>query len=285
MAKIADLIAAGPTLSFEFSAPRDPAGNERLERALERLARLRPSFMSVTYGAGGSTRGPTAEVVSRIQHGLHITGMPHLTCVAHTREEITTIIDRYRDDGIENLLVLHGDLPEGTVDVPTGHFHHAIDLAELVRQRGPFSVGVAAHPEGHPRASSREDDLAHHAAKLAAADFAITQFFFRVEHYERFVEELAKRGVRTPVIPGIMPPTNAEGVARMSAANATEFPDEIRTRLEKAGNDVAARREIGVDVATRLCEQLRRAGAPGVHLYTMNFAEASLGVVSALGLR
>jgi methylenetetrahydrofolate reductase (NADPH) len=285
MAKIADLLAAGPTLSFEFSAPRDAAGTERLERALERLARIRPSFMSVTYGAGGSTRGPTAEVVSRIQHGLHITAMPHLTCVAHTRDEITGIIDRYRDDGIENILALHGDLPDGTDEVPSSHFRYAIDLAGLTRERGPFSVGVAAHPEGHPRAMGRKEDLDHHAAKLAAADFAITQFFFRVEHYERFVEELAKRGVHTPVIAGIMPPTNAEGVARMSAANATEFPDEIRTRLEKAGSDMAARREIGVDVATKLCEGLRRAGAPGVHLYTMNFAEASLAVVAALGLR
>jgi methylenetetrahydrofolate reductase (NADPH) len=169
--------------------------------------------------------------------------------------------------------------------VPSGHFRYAIDLTELARRHGDFSIGVAAHPEGHPRAASQADDLDHHAAKLAAADFAITQFFFRVEHYERFVEELAKRGVHTPVIAGIMPPTNAEGVARMSAANATEFPDEIRTRLEKAGSDMAARREIGVDVATKLCEGLRRAGAPGVHLYTMNFAEASLAVVAALGLR
>ena len=285
MAKIADLLEAGPTLSFEFSAPRDAASAERLDRALERLARLRPSFMSVTYGAGGTTRGPTAQVVSHIQHDLHITAMPHLTCVAHTREEITGIIDRYRDDGIENLLALHGDLPDGTSDVPGSHFRYAIDLANLARERGPFSIGVAAHPEGHPRAASRQADLDHHAAKLAAADFALTQFFFRVEHYERFVEELAKRGVETPVIPGIMPPTNAEGVARMSAANATEFPDEIRTRLERAGDDVAARREIGVEVATKLCEQLRAAGAPGIHLYTMNFAEASLAVVSALGLR
>jgi methylenetetrahydrofolate reductase (NADPH) len=285
MAKIADLLEAGPTLSFEFSAPRDAAAAERLDRALERLARLRPSFMSVTYGAGGTTRGPTAKVVSHIQHDLHITAMPHLTCVAHTRDEITGIIDHYRDDGIQNLLALHGDLPEGTGEIPNSHFRYAIDLANLARERGPFSIGVAAHPEGHPRAASRSADLDHHAAKLAAADFALTQFFFRVEHYERFVEQLTKRGVETPVIPGIMPPTNAEGVARMSAANATEFPDEIRTRLERAGDDVAARREIGIEVATRLCEQLRAAGAPGIHLYTMNFAEASLAVVAALGLR
>jgi methylenetetrahydrofolate reductase (NADPH) len=285
MAKIAELLRAGPTLSFEFSAPRDPAGAARLDAVLERLGALRPSFMSVTYGAGGSTRGPTAQVVSQIQHGLGITAMPHLTCVAHSREEIATIIDRYRDDGIDNLLALHGDLPAGATEVPSENFRHAVDLVEVARQRGAFSVGVAAHPEGHPLATSRDADLDHHAAKLQSADFAITQFFFRVEHYERFVERLAARGVDTPIIAGVMPPTNAESVARMSAANATEFPDDIRSRLEAAGDDLAARREIGVEVATRLCERLLAAGAPGLHLYTLNFAEVSLAVVNGLGLR
>jgi len=285
MAKIVELLRAGPTLSFEFSAPREPAGAERLERVLERLAALRPSFMSVTYGAGGSTRGPTAQVVSHIQHDLGITAMPHLTCVAHSREEIATIIDRYRDDGIQNLLALHGDLPPGALEVPSENFRHAVDLVRIARERGDFSIGVAAHPEGHPLATSRAADLEHHAAKLAAADFAITQFFFRVEHYERFVERLAARGVRTPIIAGVMPPTNADGVARMSAANATEFPDAIRQRLEAAGDDLAARREIGVEVASELCERLLRAGAPGLHLYTMNFAEVPLAVVARLGLR
>jgi methylenetetrahydrofolate reductase (NADPH) len=241
--------------------------------------------MSVTYGAGGSTRGPTAQVVSHIQHDLGVTAMPHLTCVSHTRDEVAAIIDRYRDDGIENVLALHGDLPQGATDVPSGHFRYAIELAQLAREHGAFSIGVAAHPEGHPLALSREADLEHHAAKLGVADFAITQFFFRVEHYERFVDALAARGVRTPVIAGVMPPTNAENVARMSALNATEFPSEIRERLEAAGDDMAARRAIGVDVATRLCEQLIAAGAPGLHLYTMNFAEASIAVVRALGLR
>jgi len=285
MAKIVELLRAGPTLSFEFSAPREPAGAERLERVLERLAALGPSFMSVTYGAGGSTRGPTAQVVSHIQHDLGITAMPHLTCVAHSREEIATIIDRYRDDGIQNLLALHGDLPPGALEVPSENFRHAVDLVRIARERGDFSIGVAAHPEGHPLATSRAADLEHHAAKLAAADFAITQFFFRVEHYERFVERLAARGVRTPIIAGVMPPTNADGVARMSAANATEFPDAIRQRLEAAGDDLAARREIGVEVASELCERLLRAGAPGLHLYTMNFAEVPLAVVARLGLR
>jgi methylenetetrahydrofolate reductase (NADPH) len=285
MAKIADLLRGEKTLSFEFSAPRDSDGMQRLRRVLPRLAELQPSFMSVTYGAGGSTRGPTAEVVSHIQHELGVAAMPHLTCVAHTREEIATIIDRYRADGIENLLALRGDLPPGTNDLPSGHFRFALELAHLARERGEFSIAVAAHPEGHPMAESPESDLEHHAAKLAAADFAITQFFFRAEYYERFVEKLARRGVRTPVIAGVMPPTNAESVARMSAANATEFPPEIRRRLEAAGDDVAARRAIGVEVATRLCEELLALGAPGLHIYTMNFAEAPLAIVRGLGLR
>jgi len=285
MAKIAELLRTGPTLSFEFSAPRDPAGAERLDRVLERLAALRPSFMSVTYGAGGSTRGPTAQVVSHIQHDLGITAMPHLTCVAHSRAEIATIIDRYRDDGIENLLALHGDLPPGALEVPSENFRFAADLVRVARERDAFSIGVAAHPEGHPLATSTAADLEHQAAKVSVADFAITQFFFRVEHYERFVERLAARGVRTPIIAGVMPPTHADNVARMSAANATEFPDAIRQRLEAAGDDLTARREIGVEVTTRLCEQLRAAGAPGLHLYTMNFAEVALAVVAQLGLR
>lgn len=284
MAKIGDLLRAGPTLSFEFSAPRDAEGAERLDRVLARLARLKPSFMSVTYGAGGSSRGPTAEIVSHIQHDLGVTAMPHLTCVSHTREEIASIIDRYRADGIENLLALRGDLPEGAADIPTGHFHYASEVVALARERDGFSIGVAAHPEMHPKAESREADRDHQAAKIAAADFAITQFFFRAEYYERFVEDLARRGVTKPVIPGLMPPTNVEAVARMAAMNNTEFPADLRARLEAAGDDAAVRRAVGVEAVTRLADQLRSAGAPGLHLYTMNFSEACLAVVRNLGL-
>lgn len=285
MAKITDLLRAGPTLSFEFSAPRDEDGVRRLNRTLDRLARLQPSFMSVTYGAGGSSRGPTAEVVHHIHHDLGVTAMPHLTCVAHTRDEIGALVDGYREDGVENLLALHGDLPEGGADLRPGQFTRAIDLVGFVRERAPFAIGVAAHPEGHPKATSMEADREHQAAKLRAADFGMTQFFFRVEHYERFMTEMRARGVETPVIPGIMPPTNIEGVARMSAMNNTEFPAEIVARLEAAGEDVAARREVGVEVATRLCEGLLAAGAPGIHLYTMNFSDAPRAVVANLGLR
>ncbi|MCK9485716.1 MAG: methylenetetrahydrofolate reductase [Dehalococcoidia bacterium] len=284
MAKITDLLAQGTTLSFEFSAPRDEEGAARLDRALRRLARLQPSFMSVTYGAGGSSRGPTAEVVHHIQHNLGVTAMPHLVCVAHTSDEIAGFVDRYREDGIQNIIALHGDLPEGSAEA-VGHFQRAIDLVRFIRDRANFDIAVAAHPEGHPRAASTEADREHQAEKLRVADLGMTQFFFRAEYYERFIEEMAARGVDTPVIPGVMPPTNVEAVARMSALNNTEFPQEIIDRLEAAGTDVDARREVGVEVATKVCEGLLRAGAPGLHLYTMNFSQAALQVVRNLGLR
>lgn len=285
MSRIPDLLAEGPTLSFEFSAPRDPEGERRLNRTLKRLAALQPSFMSVTYGPGGTTRGPTEDVVRHIQHDLDVCAMPHLTCVSHTRDEIATILQRYRADGIENLLALHGDLPEGAPDPRPGQFTRAIDLVAFVREQAGFAVGVAAHPEGHPKAASPAEDREHQAAKLAAADFAITQFFFRVEPYEEFIEEMAKRGVPAPVIPGVMPPTNVDGIARMAAMNNTEFPDELRERLSAAGDDLDARRHIGVEVASRLGEELLKAGAPGLHLYTLNFSQAALEVVRNLGLR
>lgn len=284
MTKITELLKAGPTLSFEFSAPRDPEGARRLDRTLARLARLQPSFMSVTYGAGGSSRGPTAEVVHHIRHDLGVEAVPHLVCVAHTRDEIAAFVDGYREDGVDNILALHGDLPEGSTEA-TGHFTRALDLVAFIRERGDFDVAVAAHPEGHPRAAGIEDDREHQAEKLRQADLAMTQFFFRAEYYERFLEDMAARGVRTPVIPGIMPPTNLEGIARMAALNNTEFPQEIRERLEAAGDDVDARRAIGVEAATRVCEDLLRMGAPGIHLYTLNFSQAALEVVRNLGLR
>lgn len=283
MTRIPDLLAAGPTLSFEFSAPRSGEGARRLERTLARLAPLKPDFMSVTYGAGGSSRGPTREWVARIRSEHSIEAMPHLTCVAHTRGEVGAIIDRYAADGIENLLALRGDLPPGASELPTGAFRYARDLAEFVRGRAGMSIGVAAHPEGHPLAASAEADRAHQAAKLGAADFAITQFFFDPSRYERFAAEMSARGVCAPIIPGLMPPTNAVGVARMSALNGIEFPPEIRGRLESAGGDAAARRAVGVEFAVRLGEALLASGAPGLHIYTMNYAAAAAEIAQSLG--
>lgn len=282
MARIPDLLAAGPTLSFEFSAPRDAEGVRRLERTLARLAPLKPAFMSVTYGAGGATRGPTREWVSRIRREHKIEAMPHLTCVAHTRDEVGTIIDQYAADGIDNLLALRGDLPPGSDELPSGAFRYARDLAAFVRSRAELAIGVAAHPEGHPLASSQEADLDHQAAKIGAADFAITQFFFDAARYERFAEAMAARGVQTPIIAGIMPPTNVAGIERMSRLNGTEFPAPIRERLERAGADASARRAVGVEVATSLGEALLATGAPGLHIYTMNYSAAAAEIARAL---
>ena len=281
--RIPELLAAGPTLSFEFSAPRDAEGVRRLERTLGRLAVLKPAFMSVTYGAGGATRGPTREWVSRIRELHGVEAMPHLTCVSHTRAEVAAIVDSYAADGIENLLALRGDLPSGGGEPPSEAFAYARELAEFVRDRAAMSIGVAAHPEGHPLAVSAEADRAHHAAKIEAADFAITQFFFAAEHYWRFVEEMRARGVERPIIPGLMPPTNVAGIARMSELNGIVFPAAIRARLAAAGEDVAARRAIGVEAAVGLGRELLEGGAPGVHIYTMNFSAAAAEIAAALG--
>ena len=284
MARITQLLGAGPTLSFEFSAPRDEAGAERLRQTLATLARHHPQFMSVTYGAGGTTRGPTRDWVRTIQDEFGpngVSAMPHLTCVAHTRDEVSGIIDDYRADGIENILALRGDLPQDAKSADQA-FDTAAELVSFIRERIDWDIGVAAHPEGHPMAASRAADLAHQSAKLADADFALTQFFYRAEFYEQFVSELRSRGVDTPVIPGLMPPTNVAGIERMSALNNTEFPPEIRERLESAASP-SERREIGVDVAVKLGRELLELGAPGLHVYTMNYSRAASEVASALG--
>ena len=281
MARISQLLDAGPTLSFEFSAPRDEPGAERLRTTLETLARHRPGFMSVTYGAGGATRGPTRDWVRTIRDHVGVEAMPHLTCVAHTRDEVAAIIRDYQSDGIANILALRGDLPQAA-NQPTQAFDTAAELARFIRKRTDWDIAVAAHPEGHPMAASVEADLAHQSKKLAQADFAITQFFYRAECYEQFVGQLDARGVQTPVIAGIMPPTNVAGIERMSALNGTEFPAEIRERLERASSQ-QERREIGVEVAVALGRELLELGAPGLHIYTMNFARAASEVATALG--
>ena len=285
MARISELLDAGRTLSFEFSAPRDEEGAARLRATLTQLSRHRPQFMSVTYGAGGTTRGPTRDWVRAIRNDFGVEAMPHLTCVSHSRREVSQIIDDYREDGIENILALRGDLPQNAgIDPPPQAFDTAAELARFIRERASWDIGVAAHPEGHPMAAGPDADRRHQAAKLSQADFAITQFFFRPEYYERFLEELRSRGVDTPVISGLMPPTNVASIDRMSTLNGSEFPAEIRDRLKRASS-AAERREVGVEYAANLGRQLLELGAPGLHIYTMNFARAAAEVAAALGWR
>src|SRR4051794_22777410 len=267
MAKIADLLAAGPSASFEFSPPRSPEAEAQFWTTLEELRPLAPTFVSMTYGAGGSTRETTHDIVVRINRELDITAMAHLTCAAHGRDSLETLVASYADKGVENLLALGGDPPIG-YDGPPGDLTYACELVDLVRSIGDFSVGVAAHPEPHPRSPSVEEDRAHTAAKLESADFAITQFFFEAHHYFDLVESLRALGCTKPVIPGIMPATSIASIKRMSELQGSEFPGWLADKLYAAEpGGAAAMRAVGVEAATALCEELRAGGVPGFHFF------------------
>jgi methylenetetrahydrofolate reductase (NADPH) len=285
--KIGDLLAAGRTLSFEFFPPKSDEAERQLEKTIHELAPLGPSFVSVTYGAGGTTRDRTRDIVVQVNREQPFPAMPHLTCSGHTRDQVIALLDEYADAGIHNILALAGDPPADGSD-PGGDFTYATELVELVRaHRGGFCVGVAAHPELHPRShGDREADRRHLAAKLAVADFAITQFFYEVDDYLRMVEELAVLGSSTPVLPGIMPP-GAPPLAtlkRMAAMNGSVIPGALLDRLEAADGDADTMRDIGVEVATDLCRRLLDAGAPGLHLYALNRSASVLRIVGNLGL-
>jgi methylenetetrahydrofolate reductase (NADPH) len=285
MARISDLLAQGPTLSFEFGPPRTPEAERILEKTLVELEPLAPSFVSVTYGAGGSTRDKTREIVEHIARDTSMTPMPHLTCVAHRRDDVVAILAGYRDEGLDNVLALAGDPP---LDAPAGDlpsdFRYAVELVELARDVGGFCVGVAAHPEGHPRSPDLAADRRNLAAKLRLADFGITQFFFRADDYWRMVDDLAALGVTTPVIPGVIPVTNVSQVARFAALAGAAFPADLAARLEAVADRPDEVRRIGVEVATNLTAELLEGGVPGIHFYTLNFSKATKEIFANLGL-
>ena len=283
MAKIADLLAAGRTFSFEFFPPKTDAGWLTLGRTVAELESLTPSFVSVTYGAGGSTRASTHDFVSWIRRETHITPMAHLTCQSHTHAEIRAILAGYQAANVENILALGGDPPTDPADARPSDHQFAAELVADVRAAGTFSVGVAAHPHGHPRSPDRASDRRHLAAKLHQADFGVTQFFFEVDDYVRMVDELAALGCDRPVLPGIMPVTNLAQVQRMAQLSGTEVPHRMVERLSEAP-DQAAAHHIGVDMATELCAGLLEAGAPGLHFYTLNRSPATREIYADLGL-
>jgi methylenetetrahydrofolate reductase (NADPH) len=282
MALIADLLARGRTYSFEFFPPKTDGAQLSLGRTIAELEPLGPSFVSVTYGAGGSTRQRTHEVVTWVRKETEIVPMAHLTCAGHRRDEVAEILRAYRAAGIENILALGGDPPRDEPPPPSD-YRWACELVEDVRAAGPFSIGVAAHPELHPRSTSREQDRRHLAAKLRQADFAITQFFFERDHYLRLVDELAAHGVTKPVLPGIMPVTNKAQVVRMAELSGAAFPAWLARRLDPVTDGEEVRR-IGVEAATELCSQLLEAGAPGLHFYTLNRSSATREIYANLGL-
>jgi methylenetetrahydrofolate reductase (NADPH) len=283
MARIGDLLAAGRTFSFEFSPPKSASGSMSLGRTIAELEPLKPSFVSVTYGAGGSTREHTRDTVLWVQKETSIPSMAHLTCVGHTRAEIADVIATYVEAGIENVLALAGDAPKDPADARPSDYAYALDLIEHLKEIANLSIGVAAHPEGHPRSPDLATDRRHLADKMRAADFATTQFFFDIEHYLSLVNDLADLGVTKPVVPGIMPVTNIAQVERMAELSGAAFPAWLRERLESGTSPEDVRR-IGVEAATELSAKLLEAGAPGLHFYTMNKSTATLEIYAQLGL-
>jgi len=282
MARIADLLAAGRTFSFEFFPPKTDGAQLSLGRAIGELEPLAPSFVSVTYGAGGSTRQRTHAVVSWMRKETTLTPMAHLTCQGHVRAEIRDILNDYAADGVENILALGGDVPTDGEPAPSD-YTYASDLLEDVLADGRFSVGIAAHPELHPRSPDRATDRKFLAAKLSRADFAITQFFFDLDVYVQMVNELADLGVTKPILPGIMPVTNKNQIRRMAELSGAAFPAWLAERLDRT-DDAEEIRRIGVDAATELCQGLLNAGAPGLHFYTMNRSTATSEIYANLGL-
>jgi methylenetetrahydrofolate reductase (NADPH) len=281
MTRIADLLATGRTFSFEFFPPKSDAEHARLVDALLELQPLRPSFVSVTYRGGRSSRQRTHDLVVGMLRTTTLTPMAHLICVAHTRLELAEILVEFRKAGVENLMALGGDPPTdpGAVD---GELGYAVELVELARAIGGFSIGVAAHPAGHPRSPDMKSDRDYLAQKLRLADFGVTQFFFRAEEYLRLMDDLAARDVSTPVVPGIMPVTSLSSIGRMAEMGAA-VPADMAAELEAAA-DPESVRKTGTDLACQLCQDLLDAGAPGLHFYTLNRSLATREIYATLGL-
>ena len=282
MTKISDILRRGPSHSFEFFPPRTPVALAQLEETLKDLELLTPSYVSVTYGAGGTTRNLTHDLVVRLRRETSMTPMAHLACAAHTRSELTDILLRYKDAGIDNILALRGDPPR-ELGLPPGELAHAVDLVALVRDLGDFSVGVAVHPEDHPASTDRESDRSRQAEKLAVADFGVSQFFFEARVWLDFLSDLKDMGVRTPVIPGIMPVTNIRSVKRMAELSGADFPRWLETRLAAVADDTQAMHRVGVEASVALCRELMEGGVRSFHFYTLNRSGATREIYRELG--
>jgi methylenetetrahydrofolate reductase (NADPH) len=280
--------AGRPTLSFEFFPPSTDEGELDLWDTMRRLESLRPDFVSVTYGAGGSTRDRSVRLTERIARETTLTPVGHLTCVGARRSDLRQVIGSYAAAGVGTILALRGDPPGGPGqpwEPVEGGIDHAVELVRLVRESGDFRVGVAAFPDVHPAAISAEDDAARLVEKFrAGASFAITQFFFSVDSYARLLERVAAAGVDAPVIAGLMPVTNVGQITRFAQLSGTPFPAGLAQRLDAVADDPAAVRAIGVEHCAQLTQQVIDAGAPGVHFYTLNRSTATVEVARAVGL-
>jgi methylenetetrahydrofolate reductase (NADPH) len=272
-------------LSVEFFPSKTAEGAEKLRTVRDELAKaLKPTFFSVTFGAGGSTQDGTFSAVKEI-HEAGQEAAPHLSCVGSSKEKISTLLAQYKTLGVKRIVALRGDLPSGMGQY--GEFHHADELVQFIRSEtgSHFHIEVAAYPEMHPQAKTMIDDVQRFANKMkAGADSAITQYFFNSDAYFKFVDEAAKLGVDQPIVPGIMPITNSTQLMRFSDACGAEIPRWIRLRLQSFGDDTASIKAFGLEVVTDLCDQLMVAGSPGLHFYSLNQSEPVLSIVKDLGL-
>jgi methylenetetrahydrofolate reductase (NADPH) len=284
---IAALLAQGErSFSFEFFPPKDAAGEEVLWRSISELEELRPTFVSVTYGAGGSTRDRTIEITGRIARETTMTPMAHLTCVGHTVAELDDILDSLADAGVDNVLALRGD-PVGGPGTPwtatEGGLTYASDLVGLIKRRNRFAVGVAVFPEGHRDAPDFAHDVKVMRAKYdAGAEFAITEMVLRASDYFGLVERARRAGVDIPIVPGIMPILNLNSMRKMVELSGREMPDEVLRRIEPLADDPEAVRAEGIRIATELCDELLAGGAPGLHFYTLNRSKATREIYQSL---
>jgi methylenetetrahydrofolate reductase (NADPH) len=275
------------TYSFEFFPPKDVEGEERLWAAMSQLESIAPDFISVTYGAGGSTRDRTIRITSEITARTHIPTVAHLTCVGSTRDELIEILGKYRDAGIKSILALRGDPTGGPrapwTPTPNG-LSHADELVTLAAEIGGFTIGVAAFPDGHP---ASDGDFSHDIGVLIekerrGATFATTQFFFEVDKWKSLVDKLAAKGSALPIIPGILPVTNVKQLNRMAELSGTPIPASVSDAFAKVEDSPEDVRKLGVDIATKLCQELLEAGAPGLHFYTMNTSTATREIYSQI---
>ena len=271
-------------INFEFFPPKTEAGQAKLVAVANVLAAEQPEFFSVTYGAGGSTRDGTRRTVLQLNNEVGVPAAPHLSCVGDSREDLRTLLNDYRAQGIQRIVALRGDLPSG-MGHASGELRYANELVEFIRAEtgDHFKLEVAAYPESHPQAPNIETDLKNFIRKAkAGADSAITQYFFNADCYFHFVDRVRQAGVDIPIIPGIMPITNYSKLARFSDACGAEIPRWIRKQLEAYGDDSDSIKSFGTEVISQLCERLIEGGAPGLHFYTLNQAEPTVAVLRNL---